>query len=71
MNLGADATPEQEAFAQLDTFIEAGGNLIDTADVYKGGVAEQSVVRWFAARPEHSQRGSGDGWRVAWPPLRG
>src|ERR1035438_1429437 len=29
-------TPEEDAFAILDTFIEAGGNLIDTADVYVG-----------------------------------
>jgi aryl-alcohol dehydrogenase (NADP+) len=34
-------TPEQDAFAIVDTFVEAGGNLIDTADVYVGGVSEQ------------------------------
>ena len=45
-------TPEQEAFKILDTFIEAGGNLVDTADVYVGGVAEQVIGRWFAARPK-------------------
>jgi aldo/keto reductase family protein len=33
-------TSEQDAFAILDTFVEAGGNLIDTADVYVGGVSE-------------------------------
>jgi aryl-alcohol dehydrogenase-like predicted oxidoreductase len=27
-------TPEADAFAILDTFIEAGGNLVDTANVY-------------------------------------
>jgi predicted aldo/keto reductase-like oxidoreductase len=31
MNFGTPETPEDEAFAQLDAFIEAGGNLIDTA----------------------------------------
>jgi aryl-alcohol dehydrogenase-like predicted oxidoreductase len=46
-----DETPEQEAFHILDTFVEAGGNLVDTADVYVGGVAEQVVGRWLAARP--------------------
>jgi aryl-alcohol dehydrogenase (NADP+) len=51
MNFGTPQTPEEEAFAQLDAFIEAGGNLIDTADVYNGGVAEETVGRWFAARP--------------------
>jgi aryl-alcohol dehydrogenase-like predicted oxidoreductase len=34
-------TSEEDAFAILDTFVEAGGNLIDTADVYVGGVSEQ------------------------------
>jgi aryl-alcohol dehydrogenase-like predicted oxidoreductase len=44
-------TPEEDAFAILDTFVEADGNLIDTADVYVGGVSEQIIGRWFAARP--------------------
>ncbi|MGA5200679.1 aldo/keto reductase [Streptomyces variegatus] len=51
MNFGTDATSQEEAFAQLDAFIDAGGNLIDTADVYNGGVAEETVGRWLAARP--------------------
>jgi aryl-alcohol dehydrogenase (NADP+) len=46
-----DETPEDDAFAILDAFIEAGGNLIDTADVYVGGKAEQVVGRWLASRP--------------------
>jgi aryl-alcohol dehydrogenase (NADP+) len=44
-------TPESDAFAILDAFLEAGGNLIDTADVYVGGVSEQIIGRWLAARP--------------------
>src|ERR1700688_5182888 len=44
-------TSEEDAFAILDTFVEAGGNLIDTADVYVGGVSEQIIGRWFAGRP--------------------
>jgi aryl-alcohol dehydrogenase-like predicted oxidoreductase len=44
-------TPEEDAFAILDTFVETGGNLIDTADVYVGGASEQIIGRWFAARP--------------------
>jgi len=44
-------TSEADAFAILDTFVEAGGNLVDTADVYVGGVSEQIIGRWFAARP--------------------
>jgi len=52
MNFGTPETPEDEAFAQLDVFIEAGGNLIDTADVYNGGIAEETVGRWLATRPQ-------------------
>ena len=46
-----DETSEEEAFAILDGFMGAGGNLIDTADVYVGGLAEQIIGRWLAARP--------------------
>jgi aryl-alcohol dehydrogenase-like predicted oxidoreductase len=41
-------TPEEDAFARLDTFAEAGGNLIDTADVCVGGASEQIIGSWFA-----------------------
>lgn len=51
MSFGTPETSEEDAFAQLDAFIKAGGNLIDTADVYNGGVAEETVGRWLAARP--------------------
>ncbi|WP_423822931.1 aldo/keto reductase [Salinisphaera sp. SPP-AMP-43] len=44
-------TPEKEAFAIMDRFIEAGGNLIDTSDVYVDGMAEQIIGRWMADRP--------------------
>ena len=36
---------------QLDQFIEAGGTLVDTADVYSGGTSEEIIGRWFAGRP--------------------
>jgi aryl-alcohol dehydrogenase (NADP+) len=36
---------------QLDRFIEAGGTLVDTADVYGGGRSEEIIGRWFASRP--------------------
>src|ERR1700733_1194044 len=44
-------TPEKDAFEILDAYVDAGGNLVDTADVYVGGVAEEIIGRWFAARP--------------------
>ena len=50
MDFGA-ATEEDDAFAILDRFVEAGGNLVDTANVYGGGASEELLGRWFASRP--------------------
>ncbi|WP_031161604.1 aldo/keto reductase [Streptosporangium roseum] len=44
MTWGRD-TGAEEAAAQLRTFAEAGGTLIDTADVYTGGEAERLLGR--------------------------
>ena len=44
-------TDEAGSHAQLDRFVEAGGTLVDTADVYSAGVSEEIIGRWFAARP--------------------
>jgi len=48
---------EGESFAVLDAFVEAGGNFLDTADVYSswvpdhpGGEAEVVVGRWLKQR---------------------
>jgi aryl-alcohol dehydrogenase-like predicted oxidoreductase len=35
----------------LDVFVEAGGTLVDTADVYSAGDSEVIIGRWFADRP--------------------
>jgi aryl-alcohol dehydrogenase-like predicted oxidoreductase len=51
MTFGAE-TDEKGAHAQLDHFIEAGGTLVDTADVYTGGVSEKIIGAWFADRPD-------------------
>lgn len=50
MTFGQEST-EEVAHAQLDAYVEAGGNLVDTADVYSRGVSEEIVGRWLAARP--------------------
>jgi aryl-alcohol dehydrogenase-like predicted oxidoreductase len=50
MTFGAESD-EKTAFAQLDRFVEVGGTLIDTADVYSAGVSEEIVGRWLADRP--------------------
>ena len=44
------ATSEEGAFAQLDAYLDAGGTLVDTADVYTGGESERIVGRWLASR---------------------
>ena len=45
-------TDEAGAHAQLDAFVAAGGNLIDTADVYTPGASEEIIGRWLARQPE-------------------
>jgi len=50
MTFGAE-TDEEGSHAQLDQFLAAGGNLVDTADVYSSGVSEQIIGRWLATRP--------------------
>jgi aryl-alcohol dehydrogenase-like predicted oxidoreductase len=49
MTFGTE-TDEVGAHAQLDQYLDAGGNLIDTADVYSAGVSEQIIGRWLASR---------------------
>lgn len=56
MTFGAESD-EATAHQQLDRFVEAGGTLVDTADVYAQGRSEQIIGRWFASRPaEVSER---------------
>ena len=49
MTFGNEST-EEVSHAQLDLFVERGGNFIDTADVYSRGVSEQIIGRWLANR---------------------
>ena len=53
---------EAASFAVMDAFYEAGGNFLDTADVYSrwaegnpGGVSEQIIGRWMSARGNRHQ----------------
>ncbi len=50
MTFGAE-TDEAGSHDQLDMFVDAGGTLVDTADVYSAGVSEEIIGRWLAARP--------------------
>jgi len=58
-------TDEATSFTVMDAFYEAGGNFLDTADIYSswadgnpGGVSEQIIGRWMKARsnPKGSRR---------------
>src|ERR1700689_585536 len=50
MTFGVEAD-EPGAHDQLDHFVEAGGTLVDTADVYGDGKSEGIIGRWLARRP--------------------
>ena len=56
MTFGSEAD-ETNSHAQLDRFFEAGGNLVDTADVYSGTKSESIIGRWLAKQsPEIQER---------------
>ncbi|WP_330271986.1 aldo/keto reductase [Lentzea sp. NBC_00516] len=53
---------EDQSFAVLDAYTEAGGNFVDTADVYSawgegnsGGESEAIIGRWLAGRSDRDQ----------------
>src|SRR6476646_2979125 len=50
MTFGAE-TDELGSQRQLDAFVESGGTLVDTADVYSAGASEEIIGRWLADRP--------------------
>jgi aryl-alcohol dehydrogenase (NADP+) len=50
MTFGRESA-EKASHAQLDRFVERGGNFVDTANVYSHGASEEIIGRWLAARP--------------------
>ena len=50
MTFGAESD-EGAAGGILDTFVDAGGTVIDTADVYSDGIAEEWIGRWLRLHP--------------------
>lgn len=50
MTFGAEAD-EVTSHSILDAYTAAGGNFVDTADVYSGGASEAIIGRWLAAHP--------------------
>ncbi|MDN6258950.1 MAG: aldo/keto reductase [Corynebacterium sp.] len=66
LNLGGNTfgwtSDTEESFAVLDAFLAAGGNFIDTADMYSqwgeghsGGESETVLGQWFAERGNRAQ----------------
>ncbi|MGO4536995.1 aldo/keto reductase [Leifsonia sp. 2MCAF36] len=50
MTFGAEAD-ERASHAIIELYLEAGGNLLDTADVYTTGASESIIGRWLARNP--------------------
>lgn len=55
MTFGAEAD-EAASFAMMDAYAKAGGNFIDTADVYSNGASEQIVGKWLEAHPTDARQ---------------
>jgi len=55
MTFGAEAD-EDTSFALMDAFVEHGGTLVDTADVYSTGVSEEIIGRWLAKHPAEARQ---------------
>jgi aryl-alcohol dehydrogenase-like predicted oxidoreductase len=52
MTFGRESS-EETSRQILDHFIEAGGNFIDTADVYAEGRSEEIIGRWLPGKPRN------------------
>ncbi|ATG50118.1 aldo/keto reductase [Brachybacterium vulturis] len=55
MTFGKEAD-ETAAHEILTAFVEGGGNLLDTADVYTHGHSEEIIGRWLAAHPTETEQ---------------
>ncbi len=55
MTFGSEAD-EATSHDLLDTYLAAGGNFVDTADVYSGGASEEIIGTWLAAHPTQAQQ---------------
>ena len=50
----AAKSSEEESWQMMDRFVGAGGNFIDTADVYSLGISEEIVGRWMKDKQRDS-----------------
>jgi len=70
MLMGAK-TPQEEAERILDRFLEAGGNFLDTADVYEDGESERVLGRWLGGRRDEVVVATKARFEVSDPPGAG
>lgn len=54
-NVFGGTADEQQSYAVLDAYLAAGGNFIDTANIYAGGASEEIIGRWMASRGNRDQ----------------
>ena len=57
-------TEEEISYRILDNFVEAGGNFIDTADVYTRGVSETILGRWLKKQERDDFIIARPGWQT-------
>lgn len=55
MTFGEEAD-EETSHAMLDDYVAAGGNLIDTADIYNNGISEEIIGRWLSTHPTEAEQ---------------
>ena len=59
--------PEAMSFEMMDAYVEMGGNFLDTARLYGGGLAEKTVGKWVSLR--HNRDALVIGTKGGHPPL--
>jgi aryl-alcohol dehydrogenase-like predicted oxidoreductase len=64
-------TPREESHRMLDRYVEAGGNFIDTADVYGDGESERTLAPWLARHRDEVVVGTKVRMQVSDPPGKG
>lgn len=52
MTFGREST-EEISIQMLNSFVDAGGNFIDTADAYSRGLSEEILGRWLKGKQRH------------------
>jgi aryl-alcohol dehydrogenase-like predicted oxidoreductase len=54
-NVFGRSADERQSYEVLDAYVAAGGNFIDTANIYAGGASEEIIGRWMASRGNREQ----------------